>query len=536
MLESKVNLNLQNDFLLNRTGSTVPKKQTEQTVSAEDKHTKKSRIFWSASAAAALIATVTGGIYYLRRGRGIPDAGDEISTIAEEIAHSETVQNIINKKFDFSFGESFFSNLMPQKLKTPEKIVVDNHESLLTNIIKSGADEHRVLKFNDDMSFMQVINGDNIMNILRPADGEFSQISELFIGNNLTPIINKQGKSTNVLKIDGFRPIEYNPQNGMVTASDINKSVAQKVVRQYDLDNFLDCYELAAVKPLGNTMEPATYSEKLLSRWRHKLDIDSTIDDIATQTGKSKEEVYKIIHSQKFRDIVRNQQEIIDDGYNEVCEILHNDFGLKPDIQKPLTNYKDVLKAYASRGTIARGSIRNHVVDGFDMTPKMTNCTHIYNTEFGSDKACLGGHYTYNPDKSFINYNDDFKSIERYTPAKITDTHPKYTTLTSEKGGFMLIERPSNNELTLVNSTGENMLRIKYQGDIKAPKIEQAELTSKVQEIDGVSGLEAIKKISADNETLKSILINFEQDMYLSKSAIAQKQLELFNELLTKLL
>ena len=170
------------------------------------------------------------------------------------------------------------------------------------------------------------------------------------------------------------------------------------------------------------------------------------------------------------------------------------------------------------------------------MTPKMTNCTHVYNAEFGSDKASLGGHYTYNPDKSFINYNDDFKSIERYTPAKITDTHPKYTTLTSEKGGFLLIERPSNNELTLVNSTGENMLRIKYQGDIKAPKIEQAELTSKVQEIDGVSGLEAIKKISADNETLKSILINFEQDMYLSKSALAQKQLELFNELLTKLL
>lgn len=530
MLESKVNLNLQNDFLLNRNAS---KPKTQPATKNTEKHDKKSKIFWSASAAAALIATVTGGIYYLRRGKG----SSELSSIAEEIANFEPFKNIINKKFDFNFGESIFSKFKPKTLETPERIVVNNQESLLTKIIKADADARRTLKFNDDMSFMQVTNGDVVMNIHRPSDGEFTQISELFIGNNnLTPIVNKHGVLTNKLYIDAFRPIRFDAASGEVIVTDMNKSVAQKIVRQFDLDDILDCYELSGGKPIINTLMPSAKSEKLLSWWRHKLDIDSTIDDIATQTGKSKDEVYKIIHSQKFREVVKNQREIIDDGYNEVCETMYNDFGLRPDIEKPLQSYKDVLKAFASRGTVLQGEIRNYVVDGFEMTPKMTDCTHVYNAKFGSDKSVLGGHYTYNSDKSFINYNDDFKSIERYTPKKITDATPKYTTLSSENGGFTLVERESFNELTLVNSNGTNKLKIKYKGKMKNPEIEKAELTSKVSSTHGEKANATTQEIAADNETLQQILRNFSQDMYLSGSAISEKERNIVNSLLSQLL
>lgn len=533
MLESKVNLNLQNDFLLNR--STLAPKTHPVTQNTE-KHDKKSKIFWSAAGAAALIATVTGGIYYLRRGKGSMDVDREISSIAEEVANSESVQNFINKKFDFDFAESLFAKFKPEKLETPEKIVVGNQENQLTHIIKNSIDDRRIIKFNDDKTFMQVINGDNVLNIYKPADGEFSQISELFIGDSLIPVVNKRGSGYNLLSIGGSRPIHYNSETGEVIHNGVNKSVAQKIIRQYDLDKFLDCYELCSTKSLGEQLVPSVNATKLFNQWRNKLDIDATIDTIATESGKSKEEIYKIINSQKFREIVKNQREIIDDGYNEVCETMYNDFGLRPDIEKPLQSYKDVLKAFASRGTVLQGEIRNYVVDGFEMTPKMTDCTHVYNAKFGSDKSVLGGHYTYNTDKSFINYNDDFKSIERYIPKKITDTTPKYTTLTSENGGFTLVERESFNELTLVNSNGTNKLKIKYKGDMKNPEIEKAELTSKGTSAHGEKANDTTQEIAADNETLQQILRNFSQDMYLSSSTISEKQRNIVNSLLSQLL
>ena len=532
MLESKVNLGLQNDFLLNRAAGVQQKTSTQTNPDAEakDKHSAKSKIYWSAAAAAALIATVTGGIYYLRRGKG----SSELSSIAEEIANFDPFKNIINKKFDFNFGESIFSKFKPETLETPERIVVNNQESLLTKIIKAGEDERRTLKFNDDMSFMQVTNGDVVMNIHRPSDGEFTQISELFIGNNnLTPIVNKHGVLTNKLYIDAFRPIRFDAETGEVIVTDINQSVAQKIVRQYDLDAILDCYEIGDGKPIIDNLMPSAKSEKLLSRWRHKLDIDSTIDDIANQTGKSKEEVYKIIHSQKFRETLKNQQDIIDDGYNEVCETLYKDFGLRPDIENPITDYADLLKIFADRGTVAQGQIRSHVVDGFELTPKMTDCTHVYNAKFGSDKADFGGHYTYNPDKSFISYNDDFKSIERYTPPKITDARPKYTKLISENGGFKLVEGESLNDLTLFNPRDTVRLNIKFKGDMENPQIESAKLTRVVHKKEGEPPVEEVKEMLPEEETLSHILKNFSQDMYLDSSTISQDKCVNINSLLS---
>ena len=191
MLEGKVNLNLQNDFLVNRNktaSNNQPQKQNTEV------HDKKSKIFWSAAGAAALIATVTGGIYYLRRGKASAELDEVINTLGEEVAHFEPAQSFLNKKFNFDFAESLFSKFKAEILETPEKIVIGKQENQLTHIIKNSIDDRRIIKFNEDKSFIQVINGDNILNIYRPADGEFSQISELFIGDSIIPVVNKQGK------------------------------------------------------------------------------------------------------------------------------------------------------------------------------------------------------------------------------------------------------------------------------------------------------------------------------------------------------
>ena len=62
-----------------------------------------------------------------------------------------------------------------------------------------------------------------------------------------------------------------------------------------------------------------------------KLDTDETIQDIAENLGKPKSEIYKMLHSQKFRQTVKNQQDILDSGYDKVAQTLADDFGLKVD-------------------------------------------------------------------------------------------------------------------------------------------------------------------------------------------------------------
>ena len=533
MLEGKVNLNLQNDFLVNRNktaSNNQPQKQNTEV------HDKKSKIFWSAAGAAALIATVTGGIYYLRRGKASAELDEVINTLGEEVAHFEPAQSFLNKKFNFDFAESLFSKFKAEILETPEKIVIGKQENQLTHIIKNSIDDRRIIKFNEDKSFIQVINGDNILNIYRPADGEFSQISELFIGDSIIPVVNKQGKNYNILSIGSSKPIHYDSNTGKVLNDNINSSVAQKIVRQYDLEDFLDCYELISTKPLGEQIVPSINSTKLFNQWRRKLDTDETIQDIAENLGKPKSEIYKMLHSQKFRQTVKNQQDILDSGYDKVAQTLADDFGLKVDIQRPVADYRDILRTMASDEPIASGVINSHVIDGFDMTPKMTNCTYISNVNPVTNKSCDGGHLTYNPEKSFISYNDEYSSIERYIPEKITDARPKYTTLASDNGGFTLIERESHNELSLISRTGTARLKIKYKGDLKNPEIESAELTRKIFKEKGESPTVETKDISIENENLALILKRFSQDMYHNQNAIAENNCNFINAMLSQIL
>lgn len=486
MLDGKINLNLQNDYLLNRSNTSVAKKQEEIPPS-----NKKSKTYWTATSVAALTASVLGGIYYVRHGR-LPKNFDPS----------------FNPKFEFDFASSVFAKTgVAEKLSKPEKLIVEGIEGELTNIIKLADD--KFIKFNDDKTLMNIISGKNVLNIAKESSNE---ISQLFINGNLTPVtINKFGKiKTSVLHFDSEAAIGYKPKNSEYLDTEITESIAKKILKQFDLNKFVNESNSAA-------------DEKLFNNWFRKIRVDNVTGDAAKQLGITKKEMYALMRTQNFRQLLKNQDEIIDSGYVDVVSSLRNDYGVFGFNEAP-TNFLPALLSKIARGdNIIHGVVENSVIDGNHVIPKMLNVTSLSTSRISSADDISKGvkkgveRLTYNPDKSYIHYTDDLaRDIEKYTPKVIDDKHPKVTSVAGPRGAFYLEERPSLNEIIISNNTGSAHLTVKYTGDISNPTVQSASIKKKALALndEGIKDTYEIRSIAPDSEILRKIFDNFSMNVF----------------------
>lgn len=326
---------------------------------------------------------------------------------------------------------------------------------------------------------------------------DFSEIYTFNFGNDFNSLTLYSGKNKSMLQFSTDKNITFNPDTGEIIETSINNSVAKKILKQFNIEEFIN----------GNSPEKHA---KLKENWDRKLEIDEAIGTLADNSGKSKEDIYKLIHTQKFRDLLHNQEKIAESGIDEVEDILWNEFGARLNIARPANGLEDLIRNIISDDAAITGTVNNYVVDGFMHVPKMTNCTHLVeiNPSTGSNLNKNG--LIYNPDKSYILYETPNSRIVKYTPKSITDKQPEYKEVLTGNGGFTHTKYKNSSELSLIGSDGKSEVKINYNGNLEEPKIQEVHLITHGEKGD------VAQMISPEDEHIQYILDNFAEDIYMN--------------------